>query len=264
MAQLQHIYVTAHGEFTETNWVGERAQIGVRLAIATEGSEPPKGSMFTLDPSNGDVVMDSSTHAGAHGTLTRTWTARLGPVGSAENADHLFQTDLAEDFWTYLTAVSATLYTGFRWTHVKIAPVLADGAYGAPSATYTFSSPIAGGATGQSLLPPEVALAVSFRAAVLGRRGRGRFYLPALTTGWITNAGLVQTTPRDTVRSATATLVTNLENAPGNEEYGPILVTMSAGSSTATRPSEVRIGNHFDAQRRRQHQVAETYAVTPL
>lgn len=263
MAALQHIYLTAHGEWTTASWLGEKAQIGLRLAICDAEDEPAKGSVFDI-PENGDVAIDSGSSAGTHGSLTRTWTARRGPIGSTENCDAAFQIDLAEDMWTFLDGMKAYVKDSFRWTHVKIAPILASGAYGAPSATYVFTAPVVGTSGGGTNFPPEVALALSLRAPVLGRRGRGRVYIPGLITTVGATDGTVASASRTTFAGYLATLVTNLEDAPGTEEYGPVVMVTSAGSATAVRPSEVRVGSHFDAQRRRQHQVPETFTVQAL
>jgi hypothetical protein len=61
-----------------------------------------------------------------------------------------------------------------------------------------------------------------------------------------------------------ATLITNMQDIPGVEDYGPIVSVLSAGSATAVRPAQVRVGDHFDVQRRRQHQVPETYSSVSL
>lgn len=263
MATLHHIYVTAHGEYTETAWVGEKAQMGIRLPIANEASLPEKGSIWT-PITNGDVALDSGTQAGTNGTLTRTWSARLGPTGSATNADAAMQADLGDDMWTFLNTIKARQVPGFKWTHVKIAPILSDGKYGAPSAIFQFTNPLVGTGTGNGM-PPEVALAMSFRAPVIGRRGRGRMYLPALASGSCQNAdGTVASAPATSVIGALQTLVSNVENLPGTEEYTTVVSVLSAGSTTAVRPSQVRVGNHFDAQRRRQHQVTESYSIGAL
>lgn len=264
MSELQHVYLTAHGEFTAANWVGETAQMGVRLAFAEVGAEPAKGSTFTMQ-ANGEAVGDSGTQAGTNGTLNKTWTARLGPTGSLENFDAAQQIDVAEDFRTLLNAVKVYQTSGFRWTHIKIAPISASGAYCQPSAIYQLTTPIAGTGSGSLLsLPPEVALALSFRANVIGRSGRGRMYLPALHS----TIGDYDGTPIGSVRTTIAgwvqTFVGNLENAAGIDEQTPILAVTSAGKSTAVRPSQVRIGNHFDVQRRRQHQATETYTSVTL
>lgn len=263
MAELQHIYLTAHGAFLSAPWVGEYAQIGIRLPITEGADEPAKGTVFT-PISNGDVVTDSGTQAGTNGTLTRTWTARLGPIASTDNADAAMQADLADDFWTFLNSTKAYLSSGFQWTHVKIAPIAADGSYAAPSAIYQFTSALAGTGAG-SIMPPEVAIACSFRAPIIGRRGRGRFYLPGLSSSATLNSdGTVTSACRTGLTTALSTLVSNLEDMPGTEDYGPTVAVLSAGSATAVRPSQVRVGSHFDAQRRRQHQVPESYTSVDL
>lgn len=263
MPAMQHVYLTAHGAIQSGHYAGETAQIGVRLAIADTTAEPAKGTTFAI-ATNGDVAVDSGTTAGTNGTLTRTWTARLGPIGSTNNADDAWQIDLAEDMRTFLLALQGYQSNKFAWTHVKIAPILADGKYGAPAALYQLTSAIAG--TSSSPQPPEVACAVTFRAPVIGRRGRGRMYIPAISAGStvLDGDGCVGSTFSTALKNAAVTLVSNLENAPGTEDWGPILMVTSAGSSTGVRPSQVRVGNHFDVQRRRQSQVNETYSSTNL
>lgn len=264
MAALQHVYLTAHGEYTEAPWADERAQIGLRLALCDDEAPPQKGAPFTIPTNHGDVAAENQAVAGTNGTLSQTWTARLGPIGSTENADDAWQIDLAEDFRTFLVSIANKIDQSFRWTHVKIAPILADGKYGFPGAsTYDFTSPVVGSLAG-SMLPPEVAVCVSLRAPISGRTGRGRMYLPALNVGAVNTNGTVVVSTRTALASAFATLITDLEDAPGDETITPIVMVTSAGKATAVRPSEIRVGDHFDAQRRRQHQAVETYSVTAL
>lgn len=262
MPALQHIYLTAHGEWTASPFATEKAQIGIRLPIAAEADPPAKGTTF--EPiANGDVVLDAGTQAGTNGTLTRTWKARLGPIASPDNAATM-QADLADDMWAFLNSLKSIQSTVFKWTHVKIAPILATGAYGAPSAVYQFTAPLVG-ASAAGALPPELAVAVSFRAPIIGRRGRGRMYIPALALTQVDGAnGTVLAAAQTSLKTWAGTLVTNLENLPGVEEYSTLVGVMSAGSSTAVRPSEVRVGNHWDMQKRRQDQAVETYSSAAL
>jgi hypothetical protein len=69
---------------------------------------------------------------------------------------------------------------------------------------------------------------------------------------------------RTALLAQTVTLVTDLENAPGAENFSPLLMVTSAGAATAVRPSEARIGDHWDVQRRRQAQIKENYATSAL
>jgi hypothetical protein len=268
MTELQHIYVTAQGAYGTGAWVGESAQFGIRLAIVPTGSMPAKGAIFPV-PLNGEVVTDQGQTAGTHGTLTRTWTARRGPVGSAENCDAGFQIDLAEDTWTFLDALKAYQSNTFRWNSVKIAPVglaMKDGEQVGrtlgTSAVYTFTTPISGAVA--TLLPPQCAMAVSTRANILGRRGRGRIYVPALAQSTIDTAGMWSGTPANAIRAAFVAYINALQNLPGLPDYLPMVSIMSPGKDEAVRPTEVRTGSRVDTIRSRREQVPETYTATAL
>jgi hypothetical protein len=256
LTAVQHVYVTAHGEFTNQFWAEEKAQMGWRLALVPVVSAPGKGETFTM-PLNGDATPEFGNQAGTNGVLTKTWTARVGAVGSLENFGAAEQIDAAEDVRTFLNAVKAYCYSGFRWTHVKFAPISADGKTVGTASTYTFNTPVAG--TGTSLMGPQVALAVTLRANIVGRRGRGRFYLPALATTLASQEALLSSTPKTPILNATKDLVDNLQNVPGFSTYLPIVVVTSAGQTEAVRPVEIRLGDRFDTIKSRRAQVEETY-----
>lgn len=261
MAKLQHIYITAHGSFTSGVWVGESAQFGMRLALGETGAMPEKGAIFTLEE-RGDVAIDQGTQAGPNGVLTRTWTARRGGTGSQENADAGFQIDLAEDMRTFLDAIKAYGHSGFKWSHIKMAPMDAAGHTVGTASIYTLSTPLAGGGT--NLLPPQLAMAVTIRANIVGRRGRGRIYLPALSTTVVDASGVIPAPVQTAVRAAMVSLINNFQNVPGTPDFIPLVVVMSAGQTTGVRPSQVRTGQRADTIRSRREQVPEVYTGTDL
>lgn len=261
MTDLAHVYLTAHGSYPAGSWVGESAQIGVRLAFAAVAAAPNKGDVFT-PIANGAITSDTGTLAGTHGTLARTWTARINSVGSTENFDAAAQVDAAEDMWAFLNAIKAYQHSDFKWTHVKCSAVDPTGATPIVSSVYTFSSVLAG-AVGTGL-PPQVAMALSARANLVGRRGRGRVYIPALGTTILTTDGQINTTPANSMRSAFKTLIDNLQAQPGLTLNMPIFSIMSADSTTAVRPAEVRTGSRLDTMQSRRRQVTETYTATAL
>lgn len=261
MTQLQHVYITAHGSYTSGAWVGESAQFGLRLAMADSTSMPAMGTTF-VPMANGDVQTDQGQTSGAHGTLTRTWTARLGGTGSSENADAAFQVDMAEDMWTFLDTLKSYQHSSFRWSGVKIAPVSAAGATIGTSSVYNFTSAIPGSST--NLLPPQLAAAITLRANILGRRGRGRIYIPALVNSDLASDGTLSTAFTTAIRAAMVTLIGNLQDAPGANVVNPLVVITSAGMASVVRPSEVRTGQRADTIRSRRAQVPETYTTTAL
>ena len=261
---MQHVYVTMHGEWTYPAWLGETAQMGLRMALANKLDLPAPGSIFTI-PINGDVVTDTGSQAGTHGTLSKSWDARIGGTGSIENFNAGQQIDVAEDCWTFLNTIKPQVVQGFRFTHVKIAPIEASGAYGAGAATYSFTTPLVGtAATTYPPAPPEVAVAASMRAPIIGRRGRGRIFIPGVYSASADADGTLQNAPADVYRDALVTLIGNLENLSGTSDYEGVVMVTSAGKADAVRPTEVRVGKHFDVQRRRQAQAAEVYRVATL
>lgn len=264
MVALQHVYLTAHGEWNTAPWTEERAQIGLRLAITHGLAQPAKGAPFDILTTNGDIDYEASTTAGTNGTLSQTWTARLGPAPSSQDANAAWQVGIAEDMRAFLWANRGQQTSAFQWTHIKIAPIDSLGHYGEPgSSTYDLTAPIVGGSSSDAL-PPQVAMVISLRAPISGRRGRGRVYIPGLTEAALDADGTIADTTRTPWAASMVTLIDALEDDPGLDVYAPTVMVTSAGRSTGVRPSEVRIGDHWDVQRRRQDQAVEDFLTTAL
>lgn len=261
MPNLHHAYVTAHGSYSTGSWLGESAQIGVRLPFALAVSAPDKGAIWT-PAEGGEITADFGTQTGTNGTLSKTFTARVGAPGSAVNLDAGMQIDIAEDVRTFLNSIRAYQYSAFRWTHVKISAVDPTGAVPVASSIYTLTSPLVGSLT--TALPPQVAMALSLRANLVGRRGRGRVYVPALAQSVLASDGTIAATPSNTMRAAFKTLIDDLQALPGTPAYIPIVSVMSSDSDTAVRPVEVRTGSRLDTIQSRRRQVDEVYTTTAL
>ena len=221
MVAMNHVYVTAHGMYPSGSWLGESAQIGVRLAFAPTATAPLKGDIWTPTP-GGDITADFGSQAGTHGTLAKTWKARVGPVGSTENMDAAAQIDMAEDMWKFLNAVKAFQDSSFRWDRVKVSAVTADGKTPIVSSVYSFTAPLAG--AGSSALPPQVAFAISTRANLVGRRGRGRVYIPAMVASNLAGDGTMAANAANSMRASFKTLVDDLQAQPGLTQHLPILI----------------------------------------
>lgn len=261
MTALKHVYLTAHGTYPAGSWLGESAQIGVRLGYAPVIGGPDKGSIWT-PVTGGEITPDFGSLAGTNGTLAKTWTARIGDVGSLENVDAGAQIDMAEDMYVFLNAIKAYQYSGFRWTHVKCSAVDPTGHTPIVSSIYTFTAPIVGTASGA--LPPQVAMAVSTRANLVGRRGRGRVFIPALSQTILSTDGTIIAASATSMRNAFKTLVDSLQSVPGLTEHQPILFVGSANSPTVVRPVELRTGSRLDTIQSRRRQVTEAYTTTAL
>ena len=261
MTAPTHVYATLHGAFTTGPWLGEAAQIGLRLVPHEQETAPAKGTTFTL-PQQGDVVADMGQTSGTHGTLARLWKFRMGSPGIRPDYDDGVSVDVAEDLWTFAAAINAYTSNSFAWTHVKQAAVGADGKTIMGSSVYTFTTPLQGAAT-STRMPPQLAAAISLRAPIAGRRGRGRIYLPALAYA-IDDTGLLKSESTTAWRNALKALVENLANLPGISDYQLLVSLMSPDSTSAVRPSQVRTGNRADTIQSRRRQVAESYTTLAL
>lgn len=261
MGNLKHVYMTAHGSYPSGAWLGESAQIGVRAGFVATLNAPVKGDIFACEE-GGTITPDFGSQAGTNGVLSRTWSARVGPLGSTENMNAAAQIDWAEDMWKFLNAIKAMQSNSFRWTHVKMAAVDPLGKSPVVSSVYTFTTPLVGAVT--SSLPPQIAMAVSTRANLVGRRGRGRVYIPAIGATMIDASGVLAASPQTTGRNSLKTLIDDIQAQPGFTQHLPIVFVGSADSATVVRPVEVRTGNRADTIQSRRRQVAETYTTTAL
>jgi len=254
------VYITAHWDGTG-EWAGESLQCGWRMGYVPVGAVPDLGAEFTPQVAN---ITDGTMSTGSDATWNwlDAWQAEFGADvwHSAENLA------AATAILTYWNAIKSQMHAAFTLSRVKTALIEPDGSYAYPSSIYSLKVPVAGSGTGTTSAPPEVAICTTLRAPVLGRRGRGRWYSPPPAIGSGTNnLGKVLAAWRTTMVNAGKTLVDsfNAIGAPGTD-YTPLVAVAAATSSTMIRPTEVRVGDHFDAQRRRQHQVAEVYTSVGL
>lgn len=116
---------------------------------------------------------------------------------------------------------------------------------------------LVGTAVGSSL-PPDVALVVSLRTALANRRGRGRFYLPALAAASLATDGKVAAASITTLMAALGTAW-----GPYTTALDTVVIYSRVGRFT-TPVTSFNIGNIFDTQRRRDNKIAETRTSTAM
>lgn len=260
MPGASHFYVTMHGTYTLGHWVGETGQMGFRFApLPKQRSESPIQNL----PNNISVVPTFVERDETNFTVAQTFDVDLpGWIGPGTDWATVSD-DVANDVLTFLGAIKAHQSDKFWWTHIKIAPIeYGTGAYLAPATVYTLKNLPRG--TGTGMLPPEVSIALSTRTAIVGKRGRGRMYLPAPASSTSENDGTVLAAQATAMVNEYRTLIQAIKNLPGIDQYDPEWLICSAASTTAVLPLEARIGHHYDAQRRRQHQVEETYSTLAI
>lgn len=264
MGDWNQIYLTAHGSWTSgSQFHGEHAQMGLRLTTEIVDDVPGLGQEYTPRV-NAASERKIAVVSHAEGTLHQQWEAQVGTAPIDELIGAQEQIDMALDFRTFLNAIKQYVTADFVWTQYKIALVNPNGRYDFGSSVFIPDTLLNGTGTAGNTLPPENAIAMSLRAPVIGRKGRGRMYLPALVNT-VTTSGRVNSTVRTTLANAMVQLLADLQDAPGVDWVNRYTVAVtSAGALTAIRPSEVRIGDLMDVQKRRQAQVDETYTSVSL
>lgn len=108
-------------------------------------------------------------------------------------------------------------------------------------------------------LPGDVALVVSLQTNLANRRGRGRFYLPAMATNTVNATGRLMTTHQTNIAAEVAAQF-GLFNAAAP----PGLIVASRSNDAGTTVQRVAVGNLFDTQRRRENAVIESREVVDL
>ena len=210
MAGEQHLYLVVGGAYENAADSLERWQFGLRLALVF-GAIDPIGSL----PSNWLVKPDARTHTlGNWDTVTQF--AVDGP------GDFTFDPQsYMEDF--VQPSVEALWGTGSISTQVKVdelklSPIGSNGKVVLKrTVTSTANADIHGTDSGQ-IMPLQDSVCVSTRSPVVGPKGRGRFFLPPVSTSvlglygrldssWqgdvVTNAiALVEGRPDHVVKSA--------------------------------------------------------------
>lgn len=99
-------------------------------------------------------------------------------------------------------------------------------------------------------MPPQVALVVSLRTILATRRGRGRFYLPAMATN-ATADGRVAAAAQTAILNGASRALDALVAA------GAPPIVWSVGLPTPPTVTRVEVGDVFDTQRRRRDQLTE-------
>lgn len=257
MAGYGHLYWTAHGTMGGA-WQGESAQIGLRVMLRTLGDS--SGPIVPV-VDRGPVELVSTLRDTTDFNITQTFRANVPgvPLASWEEVVD----DMADDWLTFLGKVRTQQSTLFTWRSIKVAPIEAGtGKFLAPATVYSLKSAIAGSVA--TAMPPQTSVCASLRAPILGRRGRGRMYIPSLKQGMADSAGKVASAERSTLANSLKTLVKELEDSPGTDLFQTRVCIMSAASTTAVLPAEVRVGDQFDVQRRRETDVVETYTTLSL
>ena len=268
MANEKHLYVVAQGDYTDSSLANEVWQVGLRFFASATGTPDEVGTFV----SSWDVVPVNHARTETDWRIDGNWSVE-GGINDLDPADWLNdQLAPAFDAWMGQASISQVC----RLRALKVYPIGAPTGLVIPAPPYSTGSPVAltwtsnypvcGGGT--TPLPLQASVVASHRTAQIGRRGRGRMYLPVPPIGAMSTAGSAASQlASGYISGALAAQVQLLEDcqidiAGAGFNCFPA-VTGSPWESYALI-SSVQVGNYIDTQRRRRNALNETYSTSAV
>jgi hypothetical protein len=253
VAGEQHLYLVASGTYADTTDTAEHWQFGTRLALVF-GTVSDQGTL----PDNWTVNPATDTDSTGGWDYVSNFSVS-GPSGFSFNP-----LSYLEDYGVP-TAIALfgtqAINEQCRLTEVKLSPINDSGhVVGGMTAYGTNATGPTGGKSG-NMLPLQNSVVCSLGTPQTGRKGRGRFYLPATSTGSLDSEGNVSSSAQTSILAAAVGWLEGLSYSAvsaGDAHVRPI-VTGKPWTHYGM-VTKVRVGNRVDTQRRRRRQLVETYA----
>lgn len=157
-------------------------------------------------------------------------------------------TQLLADWWTTgldgevsLRSLTSSLCTLDTITGQKLQPT--------PAAAVRSRSVATAGTVTGTMLPSQVAVVLSLRTALSGRRYRGRMYIPGISAGSITTSGLLVSATRQAYADCADGMRRAAENLYSSDGE---LCVYSRVADHKEKVTQIRVGDKLDTQRRRK------------
>lgn len=251
MAGEKHLYLVAKGSYEDSSLSAETWQTGIRL-WADISVPDDQGNL----PTTGDYASDSGSST--EGDWDITWDWQWTTTGGTVIVPHDYLNDQAGPaFAAFFNAAYVSAKT--RCDSLTLYPMLATGrVFEARKAVLTYHTGPPG-TDSSNMLPPEVSCCLSLQTPQVGRRGRGRMYMPPAGTGEVSSQGFVSSGHTAALATAGATLMAALAVEsidPSSTHVRPIVTGVPYTRYGVVE--SVNVGNVWDAQRRRRRQLIET------
>lgn len=257
MADEKHLYLVLQGDYVPNTLPGEIWQTGIRLGLVF-GSVDPIGTL----PNNWDPVADTIARTESDCTINGNWLVR-GPATTEFHPDDYLYDQVKPAVESWLPGIQASNQVRLRTLELAVigapngaqvpAPPYAQGT--PCRLEYTSGYPV--GSVSTTQLPPQNSVVISHRTQQIGSHGRGRMFLPTLTSAALSGAKIQSATVDDIVEAHQALLAALADLGGGDGNIRPI-VTGKPYVDYAVINS-IRVGNVMDTQRRRRNRITEVY-----
>lgn len=251
MTDGTHVYLVVHGDFDDDG--PEAWQFGIRFFLIDSGVTPDEVGTLQTYPVGAATV---SRHE-AQWDIVSSWKTSVG--GDDFNPDDWLNDQV-------MPALSAQFGPGIS-THsrvlgVKASPITATGvvAEGRTAiGTWTASNPT--GADSGNMLPTETSVVVSWETGVIGRKGRGRIYLPPCASSALAANGRLDHTKRGALAAAIQSLIQDMAlPAAGLSGIWVLPIVVNPTSLAYGQITGMNIGDVIDRQGRRRRSLVEDRA----
>jgi len=250
VADATHAYAVFQGGYNDSE---ETWQFGIRFVLVNSvGAPADSGTLPTFGVDSAAVSRTETDW-----TITSTWNADLG-IAEEINVDDWLNDQLLPGASDFMAANNTSGKVELR--SIKVSPINASGLVVEDrTAIGTYVTPPTG-IRSDHLLPLQTSAVVSWVTPRIGRRGRGRIYLPPATTGEVDGDGLyLDTRQAGTLAGAVAFLEAIAITPTGGGNHWALPIVTGAPWTSYGIIGGVRVGNVLDTQRRRRRQLVETY-----
>jgi hypothetical protein len=249
VADATHAYVVWRGAYTDST--PEEWQFGIRyMLINSAGTPATEGDLPTFGVTHVDVVR-SETDWDIHSS----WNADLGATSLTVDDwlnDQLGAT--ARDHFAELE-----LSNHVKLNSVKVSPINAAGhVVDERTATLTWTGSNPTGSSGTNQLPTEVSVVCSWKTPRIGRKGRGRVYLPPAAAGSLTSTGRLTSASQDAILAGMTNFIQDSALGGGFDHVWALPVVTGAPYTSYGQIVGMNVGDVYDSQRRRRRQLVET------
>lgn len=247
MADATSLRIELLGERVGSYFTGEIWQTGISCVEGSAGGVFPGAIKQSLPSFSVRSVGDTSDDA--------TWSIYWAWEG-LDKVTKQNQVGLANAALSFFNGLKALVPAGSQMTGVRINAVQATGKVYNGANYFYLKTPVNGGSTASSQLPPQLAVVLSLRTGARGPGGRGRMYLP-LTGGTLSNGRI--TSANQTTITATGKAFLEAIHA-----IGPLPSVVNQKKQTYSAIDRVEVGDLMDVQRRRRNNFVEDYVTAGL
>jgi len=250
MAQATHAYVVFHGSFLdhpEEYW-----QVGVRFHLLVSATAPDlSGTLSLWDVEAADVARDETDW-----TISSLFNAKVG-ITDVIAVDDWLNDQLGP---AGLLLLSGTYTSSQVNLHgIKVSPINGAGhVVELRTSQLAYKSPLPHGPTDVPMLPAECSVAVSWKTPVIGRKGRGRIYLPPTGSAILSEDGNLATAQTSHIAAGAVAFLEACAITPtGPGAHWALPVVTGQPYLNYGQILAASVGSVVDSKRRRRRSLVE-------